>query len=46
MIEALLLFFGICFLLGVVYPICAIIVYPFYVAFGGKQKFFDYMKNL
>lgn len=46
MIGVLFLVFGICFLLGVVYPLCAIIVYPFYVAFGGKQKFLDYMKNL
>lgn len=46
MIEVLFVVFGICFLFGVVYPMCAIIAYPIYIAFGGKQKFFDYMKNL
>ena len=46
MIEVLFAVSGFCLLLGVVYPICAIIVYPLYVAFGGEQKFFDYMKKL
>ena len=46
MIDVLFAVSGFCFLLGVVYPICAIIFYPIYVIFGGKQKFSDYMKNL
>ena len=46
MIEVLFVFSALCFLFGIVYPACAIIVYPFYVLFGGKKKFLDYMKNL
>lgn len=35
-----------CFILGVVYPVCSILVYPFYRIFGGKQKFLDYLRDL
>ncbi len=42
-----LFFVGVfCLILGVVYPVCSILVYPFYRIFGGKQKFLDYLRDL
>ena len=37
---------GFCLLCGVIYPIGAAIVYPFYRWRGGKQSFIEYMKSL
>lgn len=43
----LLVFVGaICLLFGVAYPVCAIIAYPFYKYFGGRDSFREYIKNL
>ena len=33
-------------IIGVGYPLCAAIIYPIYRALGGKQSFFDYMKDI
>lgn len=46
MFEVLFFVGGFCFILGVVYPVCSILVYPFYRIFGGKQKFLDYLRDL
>ena len=46
MFEVLFLVGGLCLILGVVYPACAILAYPLYRFMGGKQKFLDYMRNL
>ena len=46
MFEVLFLVGGLCLILGVVYPVCSILVYPFYRILGGKQKFFDFMRDL
>lgn len=46
MFEVLFLVGGLCLILGVVYPACAILVYPFYKLMGGKRKFLDYMGSL
>lgn len=46
MIEILLVIFGICFLFVVVYPICAILLYPIYTALCGKKKINEYIKKL
>ena len=46
MIEILFVIFGICFLFVVVYPICAIILYPIYTALGGKENLNEYIKKL
>lgn len=46
MIEILFWLVGICFVFGVVYPVCAILIYPFYRLFGGEEKFLDYMRSL
>lgn len=46
MFEVLFFVGGFCFLVGVVYPLCSILIYPFYRIFGGKQKFFDYLRDL
>lgn len=32
--------------MGVVYPLCAILVYPIYRAVTGDHDFFQYLKNL
>lgn len=42
----LMVVFGICFLFGVVYPLCAILFYPIYRLVGGDMKFVEYMRNL
>ena len=44
--EFLIAILGICFLLGVGYPICAILLYPIYTALGGKKNLREYIKNL
>lgn len=46
MFEVLFFVGGFCLFLGVVYPVCSILVYPFYRIFGGKQKFFDFLRDL
>lgn len=46
MFDVLIYVGAFCLILGVVYPICAIIVYPFYRMLGGKKSFFDYMRSL
>lgn len=46
MIEILFIIGGICFLLGVVYPVFAILVYPIYRFMGGDMKFVEYVRNL
>ena len=33
-------------IIGIGYPLCAAIIYPIYRALGGKQSFFDYMKDI
>ena len=33
-------------IIGIGYPLCAAIIYPIYRALGGKQSFFDYMKDV
>lgn len=35
-----------CLLLGVVYPLGALIVYPVYRKLGGRKRLADYMKGL
>ena len=42
----LVVVFGICFLFGVVYPLCAILFYPIYRLFGGDMKFGEYVRIL
>ena len=37
---------GMCFLFGVVYPLCMILVYPFYRLFGGRKSFLNYLSDL
>lgn len=44
--EILFVILGICFLFGIGYPICAILLYPIYTALGGKKKLNEYIKNL
>ena len=44
--EFLMAILGICFLLGVGYPIFAILLYPLYTALGGKKNLKEYIKNL
>lgn len=46
MFEVLFFVGSFCLILGVVYPVCSILVYPFYRIFGGKQKFLDYLRDL
>ena len=46
MFEILFYVGGFCFILGVGYPACAILAYPFYRIFGGKQKLLDYLRDL
>lgn len=46
MFEVLFYVGGFCLILGIGYPLCAILVYPFYKLMGGKQKFVDYMRIL
>ena len=46
MFEILFYVGGFCFILGVGYPVCSILVYPFYRIFGGKQKLLDYLRDL
>lgn len=38
--------FMFCFLFGVVYPVCAILIYPIYRLFGGNMKFCEYVRSL
>ena len=42
----LMVVFGICFLFGFVYPICAILFYPIYHLLGGNRKFCEYVRSL
>ena len=44
--EFLIAILSICFLFGVGYPICAILLYPIYTALGGKKNLREYIKNL
>ena len=46
MFEILFYVGGFCLILGIGYPLCAILVYPFYKLMGGKQNFVDYMRSL
>ena len=46
MFEVLFFVGGLCLILGVVYPVCSILVYPFYRILGGKQKLLDYLRDL
>ena len=46
MFEILFYVSGFCLILGIGYPLCAILVYPFYRIFRGKQKFLDYLRDL
>lgn len=46
MFEVLFCVGGFCFIFGIGYPACAILTYPFYRFFGGKQKFLDYLRDL
>ena len=42
----LVVVFGICFLFGVVYPVCTILIYPIYRLLGGNMNFFEYVRSL
>jgi hypothetical protein len=42
----MVVFGGLCFLFGVVYPVLAILVYPLYKLFGGDQDFCEYVRCL
>ena len=33
-------------IIGIGYPLCTAIIYPIYRLLGGKQSFFDYMKDV
>ena len=44
--EFLLVILGICLFFGIGYPVGAILLYPVYVALGGKRNIQDYIKNL
>lgn len=46
MVEILFAVFCICFLIGVVYPVCAILFYPIYRLLGGDLKFGEYVRRL
>lgn len=46
MFDILFYFGGFCVLFGVLYPLGAMIIYPFYRMFGGEQSFVDYMRSL
>lgn len=46
MFDVLFCVGGFCFLLGIGYPLCSILVYPIYRILGGKQKFLDYLRDL
>ena len=36
----------ICLFFGIGYPVGAILLYPLYIALGGKKKLNEYIKNL
>lgn len=42
----LIVFCGMCFFFGVVYPLAAMMFYPLYKKLGGKQNFKDYVRSL
>lgn len=46
MLEFLIVISATCFAFGVIYPLCAIIIYPIYRFFGGKYGLRDYIKSL
>lgn len=46
MFELLFYVFGLCFLVGVGYPLFSILIYPLYRILGGKQKLYDYLRGL
>ena len=45
-IYLLITILGMCFLFGVVYLLCMILVYPFYRIFGGEKSFLQYLNNI
>ncbi len=45
MLETLIMIFGLCLVIGVVYPVFVVLAYPFYRICGGKKKFREYIKN-
>lgn len=44
--DLMVYFGGFCLLIGVGYPLAAAVIYPFYRALGGRQRFRAYMKSL
>lgn len=42
----MMIFGGFLFVLGVVYPVLAILVYPVYRLLGGRDSFKEYIKSL
>lgn len=36
----------ICLFFGIGYPVGAILIYPLYIALGGKENLHEYIKNL
>lgn len=45
-LYVLVIFTGFMFLLGVVYPVAAVLSFPIYRLFGGKLDLWSYIKNL
>ena len=44
--EFLTLILCICLFFGIGYPVGAILIYPLYIALGGKKNLHEYIKNL
>ena len=44
--EFLIAILCICLFFGIGYPVGAILLYPLYIALGGKKKFNEYINNL